>query len=118
MIRQLKINIGRIFFFSSRRRNTMCGRDWSSDVCSSDLQGARILQHAWESRYASDLMASLPIIAMDGTMARRLRNTGMDGEGRIKTGTLADVRSIAGFRSEERRVGKECRTTWTLDADK
>src|SRR6266498_2731317 len=25
------------FFFSSRRRNTRCGRDWSSDVCSSDL---------------------------------------------------------------------------------
>src|SRR5690554_7209715 len=26
-----------IFFFSSRRRHTRCGRDWSSDVCSSDL---------------------------------------------------------------------------------
>src|SRR3989442_8001359 len=25
------------FFFSSRRRHTICGRDWSSDVCSSDL---------------------------------------------------------------------------------
>src|SRR5436305_13237847 len=31
---QIKINI---FFFSSRRRHTRCGRDWSSDVCSSDL---------------------------------------------------------------------------------
>src|SRR5215813_3650066 len=27
------------FFFSSRRRHTRCGRDWSSDVCSSDLDG-------------------------------------------------------------------------------
>src|SRR3989442_2503099 len=27
------------FFFSSRRRHTRCGRDWSSDVCSSDLGG-------------------------------------------------------------------------------
>src|SRR5690554_7576646 len=27
------------FFFSSRRRHTRCGRDWSSDVCSSDLVG-------------------------------------------------------------------------------
>src|SRR5690554_52399 len=27
----------RLFFFSSRRRHTSCGRDWSSDVCSSDL---------------------------------------------------------------------------------
>src|SRR5690554_3055085 len=26
-----------VFFFSSRRRHTRCGRDWSSDVCSSDL---------------------------------------------------------------------------------
>ena len=71
-------------------------------------QGARILQHAWDSPYASDLMASLPIIAMDGTMASRLRNTGMDGEGRIKTGTLADVRSIAGFARDENN------TTWAI----
>src|SRR2546422_7090381 len=27
----------RFFFFSSRRRHTRCSRDWSSDVCSSDL---------------------------------------------------------------------------------
>src|SRR2546422_11040232 len=27
------------FFFSSRRRHTRCSRDWSSDVCSSDLAG-------------------------------------------------------------------------------
>src|SRR6266550_6841301 len=26
------------FFFSSRRRHTSCSRDWSSDVCSSDLE--------------------------------------------------------------------------------
>src|SRR5690554_8205217 len=26
-----------MFFFSSRRRHTRCGRDWSSNVCSSDL---------------------------------------------------------------------------------
>src|SRR5687768_18121293 len=29
------------FFFSSRRRHTRCSRDWSSDVCSSDLGGSR-----------------------------------------------------------------------------
>src|SRR6266550_2877464 len=28
------------FFFSSRRRHTRCSRDWSSDVCSSDLFGS------------------------------------------------------------------------------
>src|SRR5215813_2071637 len=30
------------FFFSSRRRHTRCGRDWSSDVCSSDLKLAKV----------------------------------------------------------------------------
>src|SRR5436305_11903010 len=29
-----------VFFFSSRRRHTRCGRDWSSDVCSSDLSSS------------------------------------------------------------------------------
>src|SRR5699024_12013697 len=29
----------RLFFFSSRRRHTRSKRDWSSDVCSSDLRG-------------------------------------------------------------------------------
>src|SRR6266852_8924493 len=29
--------LGMFFFFSSRRRHTRCYRDWSSDVCSSDL---------------------------------------------------------------------------------
>src|SRR3989449_4185949 len=29
------------FFFSSRRRHTRCSRDWSSDVCSSDLRESR-----------------------------------------------------------------------------
>src|SRR6266498_513593 len=33
------------FFFSSRRRHTRCGRDWSSDVCSSDLAGAVLHEH-------------------------------------------------------------------------
>ena len=53
-------------------------------------------------------MASMPIIAMDGTMARRLRNTGMDGEGRIKTGYLENVRSIAGFTRDDNN------TTWAI----
>src|SRR5258705_4516089 len=33
-----------IFFFSSRRRHTRCLSDWSSDVCSSDLGGRRIIR--------------------------------------------------------------------------
>src|SRR5208282_6276804 len=31
------------FFFSSRRRHTRCYRDWSSDVCSSDLMPAALV---------------------------------------------------------------------------
>src|SRR6266498_3188483 len=36
-----------LFFFSSRRQHTSCGRDWSSDVCSSDLDvRLRAAEHA------------------------------------------------------------------------
>src|SRR5687768_1159207 len=42
----------RSFFFSSRRRHTRCSRDWSSDVCSSDLQGK---QKKLSSVFAQDL---------------------------------------------------------------
>src|SRR5215813_3902374 len=34
---RVPLSAGLYFFFSSRRRHTRCGRDWSSDVCSSDL---------------------------------------------------------------------------------
>ncbi|MDI9246075.1 D-alanyl-D-alanine carboxypeptidase/D-alanyl-D-alanine-endopeptidase [Marinobacter sp. CHS3-4] len=71
-------------------------------------QGAQILQHAWNSPFSADLMASLPLIGMDGTMARRLRDTGMDGEGRIKTGYLENVRSIAGYTRDDTD------TTWAV----
>jgi D-alanyl-D-alanine carboxypeptidase/D-alanyl-D-alanine-endopeptidase (penicillin-binding protein 4) len=71
-------------------------------------QGAEILQKAWNSPFASDLMTSMPIIAMDGTMARRLKNLGMEGSGRIKTGYLEDVRSIAGFTRDDHN------TTWAV----
>src|SRR2546422_5179045 len=34
----MRLSTGQTFFFSSRRRHTRCSRDWSSDVCSSDLR--------------------------------------------------------------------------------
>src|SRR2546429_8974726 len=37
LLRQLPQRLFFVFFFSSRRRHTRCSRDWSSDVCSSDL---------------------------------------------------------------------------------
>src|SRR5256884_5215287 len=43
------------FFFSSRRRHTRCSRDWSSDVCSSDLQfGKKIAIHSYGPAGARD----------------------------------------------------------------
>src|SRR5690554_7735839 len=36
----------KLFFFSSRRRHTRCRRDWSSDVCSSDLEVTSISKEA------------------------------------------------------------------------
>lgn len=71
-------------------------------------QLSAILTNAWSSPYGSDLMTSMPLTAMDGTMARRLRDLDMEGMGRIKTGSLQDVRSVAGFTRDDNN------TTWAV----
>src|SRR5215475_13916394 len=38
------------FFFSSRRRHTRFSRDWSSDVCSSDLLHGKVAETFWDTR--------------------------------------------------------------------
>src|SRR5256884_4498635 len=43
------------FFFSSRRRHTRCSRDWSSDVCSSDLSLAKKLKSGTQIRNGHSL---------------------------------------------------------------
>src|SRR2546429_5156078 len=53
------------FFFSSRRRHTRCSRDWSSDVCSSDLQampgqGVVLTCSALKRKYRDRLRAAGP----------------------------------------------------------
>ena len=58
---------------------------------------ALILQAAWRSPYAAEFRSSLPLVAMDGTMRRRLQRTPLVGEAHIKTGTLNNVRAIAGY---------------------
>src|SRR5690625_6674215 len=75
------------FFFSSRRRHTRWPRDWSSDVCSSDLPADR----------------------GDGED----RRGGHDLRG-VRVGEPAHVV----LRSEERRVGKECRSRWSPEKKK
>ncbi|MAX55699.1 MAG: D-alanyl-D-alanine carboxypeptidase/D-alanyl-D-alanine-endopeptidase [Alcanivoracaceae bacterium] len=73
-------------------------------------QMATLLEHAWESRFSAELIASLPLVAMDGTMRRRLGHADMAGMGHIKTGSLKNVRSIAGFTRDENN------TTWAIVA--
>src|SRR5690625_7956925 len=71
-----------IFFFSSRRRHTRWPRDWSSDVCSSDLT-SKSMSQKWGS------VRLLRVVAQ-----------------------IATNQYPSNSRSEERRVGKECRSRW------
>src|SRR5437868_12302899 len=74
-----------MFFFSSRRRHTRSKRDWSSDVCSSDLIQNESPGKDKESNW-------LPAPKGPFVMAMR----------------LYWPKEEATERSEERRVGKEC----------
>src|SRR3712207_8051679 len=96
-------------FFSSRRRHTRYWRDWSSDVCSSDLalpvvrsgRGAPAPAHGRRRLeafpHAADSRAALP---------RR-------GPGDAHALGRLPARALRRGRSEERRVGKECRSRWS-----
>lgn len=55
---------------------------------------ARLLGAAWNSNLMPDFLASLPLAGVDGTMRER---RGATGSAYIKTGTLADVRALAGY---------------------
>src|SRR3712207_8976063 len=98
-----------MFFFSSRRRHTRYWRDWSSDVCSSDL------------RYPSmkELMMNLALWIVAGLLAvvYLLSGIGKLIVSKEKLATAPGAGWIedfsAGSRSEERRVGKECRSRWS-----
>jgi D-alanyl-D-alanine carboxypeptidase/D-alanyl-D-alanine-endopeptidase (penicillin-binding protein 4) len=70
---------------------------------------ASLLQAAWRSPVMPEFIASLPVVAVDGTMRRRLKGDGIAGRAHIKSGLLSDqgVRSIAGYlldRSGRRHV--------------
>src|SRR5439155_9049571 len=95
------------FFFSSRRRHTGWPRDWSSDVCSSDL----FAQTCVEAR--DKLAVAVEASAWDGEWYRRAYFDDGTPLG-TATGVECQIDSIAQswsvLRSEERRVGKECRS--------
>lgn len=58
---------------------------------------ATLLATAWKSPVMPELIASLPLIAVDGTMKKRLNGNGIAGQAHIKTGTLEGVKTIAGY---------------------
>src|SRR3712207_7143543 len=93
------------FFFSSRRRHTRYWRDWSSDVCSSDLVAAAADTALGSTRnHPSGVCVCLP---------RAIYKRRMSDQTDVLQGTLdlLVLRTLA--RSEERRVGKECRSRWS-----
>ena len=70
------------------------GSGLSRDTRISALRLARLLLQTYDSPVMSELMASLPISGLDGTM-RRSRATA--GRAHLKTGTLRDVVAVAGY---------------------
>jgi D-alanyl-D-alanine carboxypeptidase/D-alanyl-D-alanine-endopeptidase (penicillin-binding protein 4) len=58
---------------------------------------ARVLQRAWQSPTMPEFVASLPIAGIDGTMKKRVQALGVMGNAHIKTGSLIDVASMAGY---------------------
>ena len=56
-----------------------------------------VLNHAWNSPYMPEFIGSLPIVGVDGTMIRTLKNSAVKTRAHIKTGSLNDVASIAGY---------------------
>src|SRR5438874_6417608 len=96
-------------FFSSRRRHTRSLRDWSSDVCSSDLIDGPP-QLADEFRIHRDGRGSTREL-LDTIAALRSSGPLFD---RLNTGALCVTNPKANGRSEERRVGKEWRSGWSV----
>src|SRR5207249_9665334 len=94
------------FFFSSRRRHTRSKRDWSSDVCSSDLV-ARFSDARQKNQRLPRL--SSPSRRRSTFHCRALRVfAGCNGARRSpRTAPTPPARS------EERRVGKEWRSRWS-----
>src|SRR5256885_9465112 len=87
------------FFFSSRRRHTRLQGDWSSDVCSSDL------------RHSSEFVMRLTTGSSAVTLVLSLLITSIGRDVATLIGLFAVM--VIQDRSEERRVGKECRSRWS-----
>ena len=58
---------------------------------------SQLLLHQWKSPRMPEFVASLPLAGIDGTMSRRATASAVKGQAHIKTGSLADVASMAGY---------------------
>src|SRR5207249_8683457 len=96
------------FFFSSRRRHTRSKRDWSSDVCSSDLgaMSTAVLRDPNRCPMAAYAAATLGSAKINVPTASNAMQRIADQSATADSGLV---------RSEERRVGKECRSRWGAD---
>src|SRR5207247_4135715 len=91
-------------FFSSRRRHTRSTRDWSSDVCSSDLSfiRKRRVVESVDGRLGETILSRIrERLPARGLLAHR-------ENGCAEGAALVPILSVRILRSEERRVGKEC----------
>src|SRR5256886_12221100 len=108
LIRQSEMNRVTLllhFFFSSRRRHTRFDCDWSSDVCSSDLE-AHVLDI--EPRVVEE---GTPLLLRVVPHVSRIAETLRLLDDFASIDVVDDEHQPS--RSEERRVGKECRSRWS-----
>src|SRR5699024_11842286 len=89
------------FFFSSRRRHTRSKRDWSSDVCSSDLEN-------YEQKGVDISIDGYPASPLQIVTAYMTKEEGTYMRDYILSRD-GNIEALI-FRSEERRVGKECKS--------
>src|SRR5690606_40198627 len=95
-----------------RRRHTRFSRDWSSDVCSSDLEGEfRSVKRITNWAAKNGCLGKVEILGfVDGsTSLDWIESAGGKVLNLLTKGSLRHVTSQLRKRSEERRVGKECR---------
>src|SRR2546430_6794406 len=92
------------FFFSSRRRHTRFDCDWSSDVCSSDLDPTK-LTPVWSYSRAC-VRTPHPMIQLHRSTLPALCELSQHHKYTFSS-------ALEASRSEERRVGKECRSRWS-----